>query len=193
MASDTDQVSVRTAEVTTTSRTSRYTRCRRWVRCILSSRKKHYATLLFVSIDVASILAEILIALITCDMGRRDEPWVEPAEGGLQIVGLSFSSFFLLELLVTVWAFGPRYFSTWFHCFDGVVIVVSFVVDLLAHGIVEEIASLVVGFRLWRFIKIVNELSVGASERIEEFEVKVRQLEHENAELRGRLCEAGAS
>jgi hypothetical protein len=64
---------------------------------------------------------------------------------------------------------------------------VSFAIDLLTHGIVEEIASLVVILRLWRFVKIVEELSVGAGERMEEIQFKVEELELENEELRREL------
>lgn len=81
----------------------------------------------------------------------------------------------------------PSYFSSWFHCFDALIIVVSFAIDLLTHGIVEEIASLVVILRLWRFVKIVEELSVGAGERMEEIQFKVEELELENEELRREL------
>lgn len=63
----------------------------------------------------------------------------------------------------------------------------SFVVDLLTHGIVEEIASLVVILRLWRFVKIVEELSVGASERMEDMEIQLRRLGDENAGLKNQL------
>lgn len=63
----------------------------------------------------------------------------------------------------------------------------SFVIDLVAHGIAEEIASLVIILRLWRFVKIVEELSVGASERMEDIQLRVEQLEKENAELRSEL------
>lgn len=80
-----------------------------------------------------------------------------------------------------------RYFRSWFHCFDGFIVILSFVVDLLTHGILEEVASLVIILRLWRFVKIVEELSVGASERMEEIEAKIGQLEQENSELRNQL------
>jgi hypothetical protein len=56
-----------------------------------------------------------------------------------------------------------RYFTTWFHIFDGSVIFAGFVVDVLLHGILEEVASLVVIPRLWRFFKIVEEFGVGCS------------------------------
>jgi voltage-gated hydrogen channel 1 len=76
------------------------------------------------------------------------------------------------------------FFSEWFHCFDAFVIVGSFLIDLLTHGILEEIGSLVIILRLWRFVKIVEELSAGASERMEEIEGRVTDLERENTELK---------
>lgn len=63
----------------------------------------------------------------------------------------------------------------------------GFVIDLLAHGILEEIASLVIVLRLWRFVKIVEELSVGASETMEDIQERAEQLEKENEELRSEL------
>ncbi|KAL9946560.1 hypothetical protein ACHAP6_002054 [Verticillium nonalfalfae] len=55
----------------------------------------------------------------------------------------------------------------WFHCLNAVVIVTSFVVvELLSHGISEDIASLVIVFRLFRFAKMVEEMSMGTAERI---------------------------
>lgn len=85
------------------------------------------------------------------------------------------------------WLMGSSYFSSWFHCFDALIIIISFTVDLVTHGIVEEIASLVVILRLWRFVKIVEELSLGASERMEEMQFKVEELQKENEELRSEL------
>ena len=63
----------------------------------------------------------------------------------------------------------------------------SFTTDLLAQGIVEEIASLVIVLRLWRFVKIVEELSVGASETMDGIQSRAERLEKENEELRSEL------
>ena len=75
-----------------------------------------------------------------------------------------------------------RYFSSKFHCFDSAVIVAGFVTDVLLHGILEEIASLVVILRLWRFFKIIEEFSVGAEEQMEGLEMRIEQLESENGD-----------
>lgn len=79
------------------------------------------------------------------------------------------------------------YLRSWFHIFDALVIVASFLIDVLTRGVVEEVASLVIILRLWRFVKIIEELSVGASEQMEDLEMKVEQLEKENSELRNQL------
>ena len=58
---------------------------------------------------------------------------------------------------------------------------------MLTRGILEEIASIVIILRLWRFVKIVEELSLGASERLEEFEAKVADLERDNSDLKTQI------
>ncbi|KAK3682141.1 hypothetical protein B0T22DRAFT_470417 [Podospora appendiculata] len=167
---------------------STYTQRRRQARALLSSRAKHYVILAFVTVDVAAILADIFIGLITCDLGLEKETWVEEAKEALYFVGLTFSCLFLVELAVTVWAFGlGRFFQEWFHCFDAFVIIASFIIDIVARGVLEEIGSLVIMLRLWRLVKIVEELSVGAAERMEEIEGKVVDLERENTDLKTQI------
>ena len=90
------------------------------------------------------------------------------------------------------------YFRSWFHCFDALVVVAGFVVDVLLHGIVEEAASLIVIMRLWRVFKIIEELSVGAQEQTEDLQCKIETLENdnrllskENAHLRRMIDNAG--
>jgi voltage-gated hydrogen channel 1 len=80
-----------------------------------------------------------------------------------------------------------RYFRSWFHCFDAAVILVGFVVDVVLHGVVEEVASLVVILRLWRIFKIVEEFSVGAEEEMDALTERIEQLENENRELKKEL------
>ncbi len=59
-----------------------------------------------------------------------------------------------LELLASIWAFGFKFFKSWFHCLDATVITVGFVIDVLLKGMLEEIGSLVVVLRLWRVFKV---------------------------------------
>ncbi|KAK3394892.1 hypothetical protein B0H63DRAFT_444978 [Podospora didyma] len=163
---------------------SKYDRRKSQTRDLLSSKVKHYIILGLVALDVTAILADIFIALLSCDLDLEQESWVWKAREALHVVGLVFSSLFVLELLVTFWAFGIQFFHDWFHCFDAFVIVTSFVVDTVTRGDVELIASLVIMLRLWRLVKIIEELSVAASERMEDIEGKVVELERENSDLK---------
>ncbi|KAM0287236.1 hypothetical protein ACHAQH_000550 [Verticillium albo-atrum] len=173
-----------------TGPTSHDSRSRGQLRHLLSSRKKHFVVLALVALDVAALLANIFIELVECD--RRDEklerqPWAIDTRDALTTAGLVFSSLFLLELILCIVAFGIDYLGDWFHCLDAVVIIVSFVVDLLSHGIVEDIASLVIVFRLFRFVKVVEEMSMGAAERIEGMAKELDKLRAENSRLKERL------
>jgi hypothetical protein len=60
-------------------------------------------------------------------------------------------------------------------------------VDVLLRGVIEEVASLVVILRLWRVAKIIEELSVGAQEQMEDLIEKVTDLQRENKELKAEL------
>lgn len=79
------------------------------------------------------------------------------------------------------------YFKSAFHCFDALVIIASFVLDVLLRGPIEEVASLVIILRLWRVFKIIEELSVGAQEQTEHLESRIEELEKENADLRDEV------
>lgn len=69
----------------------------------------------------------------------------------------------------------------------------GFIVDVLLHGILEEIASLVVVLRLWRFFKIIEEFTVGAQEQMDGLELRIESLELENKDLKERLRKSKGS
>lgn len=79
------------------------------------------------------------------------------------------------------------YFHSKFHCFDASTIIASFLVDVLTHGPVEEAGSLIIILRLFRVFKIVEESSTVATETVEGYEEKIRNLKSENQELRQRI------
>ena len=66
-------------------------------------------------------------------------------------------------------------------------IVLAFVIDVILHGVLEEIASLVVILRLWRVFKIVEELSGAAEQQMDGLRERIAELEDENGRLRNEL------
>ncbi|PYI01591.1 hypothetical protein BO78DRAFT_473235 [Aspergillus sclerotiicarbonarius CBS 121057] len=165
-------------------------RYRRSARNFLSSRFGHYLILFLVSVDVACVFADFLIELHVCELEKRYSQvpavWGE-AQEGLEIVGLVFSCLFMVELMVAVSSFGTSYFSSKFHIFDSIVIVVAFAIDFALRGLVEELGSLVVVLRLWRVFKIIEELESASADSMEEYEREIDRLREENEYLRERL------
>lgn len=80
------------------------------------------------------------------------------------------------------------YFASWIHRFDAGVVIASFVVDVVLRGVLEDIASLVVALRLWRFVRILDEFSFGADEQMSELRHQIQDLETQNALLTRRLA-----
>jgi hypothetical protein len=81
------------------------------------------------------------------------------------------------------------YFNSKFHIFDAFVIILGFTMDVLLRGPLEEAASLIVILRLWRVFKIIEELSVGASEQIDHLSEQLEMLQGENEKLREEVLQ----
>jgi len=160
---------------------------RRRLQRFLSSKWGHYSVIILVSLDVAGIFADFLITLHICEhtgeKGFSRKTW-EKADEVLDVASLVFSCLFMLELLLSIWAFGFSYFKSKFHIFDATIIVVGFIVDVLLHGTIEEAGSLVVIGRLWRVFKIIEEFSAGADDQLEELQERVEEIEKENKATR---------
>ncbi|GAO15329.1 uncharacterized protein UV8b_04848 [Ustilaginoidea virens] len=166
---------------------ARLVRFQRKGRVLLSSQKKHSLIMLIVALDVVALLANVFVQLVACEMHRSDEQWVKHLTGGLEVLGLVFSSLFMVELAACLFSYGLSYLTSWFHLFDAAVIVASFAIDLATRGLAESIGSLVIVLRLWRLAKISEEVVVGATERLEALEQQMEELTHENMALRQRL------
>lgn len=77
--------------------------------------------------------------------------------------------------------------SPFLDCFDALVIIAGLIIDILLRGTLEEIGSIVVVLRLWRVLKIIDELSAGAAEQMEPLTERIEDLESENKELKQAL------
>lgn len=86
-----------------------YRTCRQSIKTFLSSPAQHYTVLTLVSLDLAGIFADIIINLYQCDEGDFAGPWWQDVRVGLGIAGLVFSCLFMVELIMSVWAFGWRF------------------------------------------------------------------------------------
>ncbi|KAG8356285.1 hypothetical protein FVEN_g5984 [Fusarium venenatum] len=154
----------------------------------ISSKGGHYSVLTLVSLDVLSMIADFILNLFKCEQGVKGSNW-DLALEILGSIGLVFSCLFVAELIASIWAFGWEYFNSWFHCFDAFIVVAGFVTDVALRGVLEEVASLIVVMRLWRVVKIIEELGLGAQEQTEELSERLNECKKENEVLKKQLDE----
>ena len=76
---------------------------------------------------------------------------------------LVITTLFLIEIPVTLWSLGFRFFNpvgpvphASLHLFDAVIIVTTFVLEIVLRGKERELASLLIVLRLWRLVKLVG-------------------------------------
>jgi hypothetical protein len=81
------------------------------------------------------------------------------------------------------------YFHSKVHVFDAIVIIAGFTLDVLLRGPLEEAASLIIILRLWRVFKIIEELTVGASEQIDHLSEQLEMSQGENLKLKQELLQ----
>ena len=69
---------------------------------LFGTTTRHWIVLVLIILDVAGILTDIFISLITCELGKKDEPWVGRTRQILTTFSLVMSCIFMLELLLSV-------------------------------------------------------------------------------------------
>jgi voltage-gated hydrogen channel 1 len=79
---------------------------------------------------------------------------------------------------------GDSYFSSKFHIFDALVVVVAFLIDVIFR---DMAGSIVVALRLWRVFKLIEELSSASQELLEKCNELIEELQEENLRLKRRL------
>ncbi|KAI1008152.1 hypothetical protein K3495_g99 [Podosphaera aphanis] len=126
---------------------------RQLLKAYLSSRTHKLVVIVLVLLNVLKSLAGLSINLDQIDY--PDTPLISFLRKGIEIVGLMFSYVFVVELIISIWTLGFRYFLVPGHIVDGAVIAVNYLISTFLHGAVEQYASLVVLIRLWRvFAKV---------------------------------------
>ncbi|KAF9069914.1 hypothetical protein BDP27DRAFT_1324799 [Rhodocollybia butyracea] len=179
----------------------------------LESPHFHTFVIALITIDAAIVLVDLGYTLLSPSCtpeGPEGPQWLEI----LSHVSLGITAFFLLEIPLALFAFGLSFYNPFgnvphaiLHDFDAIIIITTFVLEVFLKGKERELASLLVVLRLWRLVKLVGGIAVGAGELEEdtakdyaelriEFEKTKRELANtraRNEKLRSRLVSLGKS
>lgn len=116
-----------------------------------------------ITLDAACVLADLVYTFLS--------PGCEPPEGPdapqwlevLSHISLAITTFFLIEIPLSVFAFGPGFYRPFgsyphasLHFFDALIIMTTFILEVVLRGRERELASLLIILRLWRLVKLVG-------------------------------------
>jgi len=81
----------------------------------------------------------------------------------LSLISIAITTLFLVEIPLSLWALGSEFYNPYgrvphasLHLFDAVIIVTTFVLEVILRGKERELAGLLVVLRLWRLLKLVG-------------------------------------
>lgn len=163
---------------------SRIKRTRHRIGRAIESKAAHITILLLTLCDIILVMLQIGASLLHLDETEH-EHWVLALFGHLS---LAIVSVFMLEILLKIFAFGPRYFwigtPHWvLHLVDAIIILTSFLLEIFLKGAEQELSSLLIVFRLWRVIKLTGTVAIEVSEHdqahVALLEGRVKELEQE--------------
>ncbi|OCB84255.1 hypothetical protein A7U60_g8933 [Sanghuangporus baumii] len=195
----------------------------------LEAPSTHKAIILLVAIDACCVLADLVYTFLSPEREcpnalaalAATNPGSEPVWlTTLAHISLTINTLFLLEIPLALWCFGVAYYNplpkslslsssdekhpyAGLHLFDALVVITTFVLEVVLRGREAELAGLLVLLRLWRLVKLVGGLAVGAGELQEELsnqlaetqrllqeeQARASRLEEENTSLRARLAD----
>jgi len=135
----------------------------------LESPRAHLFILGLIALDIMCVLTEIVMSLFE-DCGSEEvvvgSVIIEIAEG----ISLFITVLFFIEIILTFVAFGPGYYTPgsdhphWFlHCLDLIVIATTLVFEIVLRGKEREVMGLLIIFRFWRIIKVMEAVALSVS------------------------------
>ncbi|TNN44380.1 Voltage-gated hydrogen channel 1 [Liparis tanakae] len=162
----------------------------------------HVLVVCLVILDAIFVLAELLIDLSVIQLEHG-----HLAPEVFHYLSLALLTFFMVELGGKLYAYRLEFFQHKFEVFDGVVVVVSFVLEVvfIFHEDAFDGMGLLILLRLWRVARIINGIMVSVKtradqrihklkesydhlvQRVTELQERSDKLEQENQKLQSLL------
>ncbi|KAI9274207.1 hypothetical protein BY458DRAFT_539499 [Sporodiniella umbellata] len=112
--------------------------------------------------------------------------WLAVAFRLAELFSLLICILFMSEILLSLIAFGPAYYLPgwphWkLHLFDATVVTTTFVLEFVLKGKEREVAGLLIVFRLWRVVKVIEAVVLSVNftneETLDKMKKKYAELE----------------
>ncbi|KAM5193372.1 voltage-gated hydrogen channel 1 [Mantella aurantiaca] len=150
---------------------------------LFSCHKFQIVIVCLVILDALFVLIEVLLDL---ELLSEKVNHIIPAI--FHYLSISVLSFFLLEIAGKLYAFRLEFFHHKFEVFDAVIVIISFIIDVvyLTREDVFNAVGLLILLRLWRVARIVNGVILSVKSRAEE---KINKLKEKQETLLARVAQ----
>jgi len=177
---------------------SLYNRCRQKTAHILEHPTLHKIVIALIAIDATCVLIDLgynFLNNANClpPSKEHDPIWMAI----LSHISLVITSLFLVEIPLTLWALGLQHVNpfgpvphAFLHLFDWIIIITTFILEVVLRGKEQELAGLLVVLRLWRLVKLVGGVAVGAGELEEENAHILAETKQQLEDVKAQLSEA---
>lgn len=153
------------------------------LRWLFGCHKFQIVIVCLVILDALFVLIEILLDL---ELLAEKVDHIIPEI--FHYLSISVLSFFLVELVGKLYAFRLEFFHHKFEVFDAVIVIISFIIDIvfLTREDVFNAVGLLILLRLWRVARIVNGVILSVKSTAEE---KVNKLKEKQDTLLARVSQ----
>ncbi|XP_006640488.2 voltage-gated hydrogen channel 1 [Lepisosteus oculatus] len=129
---------------------------------LFASNKFQISVVCLVILDAVFVLCELLLDLAII---KADSEKIAPKV--FHYLSLALLTFFMVELLGKLFAYQLEFFKHKFEVFDGIVVIVSFILDIvyISHEDAFDGVGLLILLRLWRVARIINGVLVSVKTR----------------------------
>ncbi|XP_077015961.1 voltage-gated hydrogen channel 1 isoform X2 [Tamandua tetradactyla] len=143
------------------------------LRKLFSSHRFQVVIICLVVLDALLVLAELVLDLkiIQSDVNNY-------ASRVFHYLSIAILTFFMMEISFKLYAFRLEFFHHKFEILDSVVVVVSFVLDivLLFSEHEFEALGLLILLRLWRVVRIINGIIISVKTRSDRQLLRLKQI-----------------
>ncbi|XP_072351151.1 voltage-gated hydrogen channel 1 [Scyliorhinus torazame] len=162
---------------------SQFTSFRDALKWLFNSNKFQIAVVCFVILDALFVLCELLMDLAVIEVDKE-----KIAPQVFHYLSITILTFFILELIGKLYAFRWEFFWHKFEVLDGVIVVVSFILDIvyISREDAFDAVGLLILLRLWRVARIINGILMTVKSRAAK---KETELKNANSHLKQRIGE----
>ncbi|XP_032095349.1 voltage-gated hydrogen channel 1 isoform X5 [Sapajus apella] len=151
------------------------------LRKLFSSHRFQVIIICLVVLDALLVLAELILDLTITQPHKNNN-----ATRVFHYMSIAILGFFMMEIIFKLYVFRLEFFHHKFEILDAVVVVVSFVLDivLLFRKHEFEALGLLILLRLWRVARIINGIIISVKTRSERQLLRLKQM---NVQLAAKI------